>query len=451
MAKRSIRRRLVALLLVVLAAAWVAIGAATYLDSHREIDALLDAHLAQSARLIIAQAGHELEDLEVEDLEDVPGYRPRVAFQVWKDGRKLVLRSAAAPSVRLSPVESGFSESTLDGRRWRIFSDWDHEHEVLVQVGEDHAARGHIAQRIARSALLPLLFALPLVGALVWWVIGRGLGPLRDLGREVALRGPRDLRPLGLRDPPAEVAPVAATIDRLLERIRESLDSERRFTSHAAHEMRTPMAAVRAQAEVARDTGDAALRNAALGRVIEACDRAARLVDQLLTLARVDETAAGAGHVECRLDEIARRVLAGQAPWAMEHGTSLELDAQATAVHGDAVLLEVLVRNLVDNAVRHGGPGAVKVTVGATPLGAQLAVEDCGAGVPDAEFERLGQRFYRAPSARGTGSGLGLSIVTRIVELHGATLRFAPGRGGAGMRAEVSFDAHAGTTPAPRR
>lgn len=448
MRRRSIRRRLVALLLVVLAGAWLAIGAATYVDSHREIDALLDAHLAQSARLVIAQAGHELEDVEVEELEDVPGYRQRVAFQVWEHGRTLVLRSAAAPSARLSPVETGFSDATHDGRGWRIFSGWDDEHEVLVQVGEDHAARERIARRIARNALLPLLLALPLVGGLVWWVVGRGLRPLWELGREVELRGPQDLRPLGLRDPPAEVAPVAATLDRLFERMRDSLDSERRFTSHAAHEMRTPMAAIRAQAEVARDADDAVVRDSALGQVIEGCDRASRLVEQLLVLARVDEAAADAGHTACRLDEIVRRVLADQAPWALRQGATLELEAGEATVLGDALLLEVLVRNLVDNAVRHGGPGAVRVSLAATPPGARLVVEDSGPGLADAERQRLGQRFFRASSAREGGSGLGLSIVGRIAELHGAGVRFERGRQGAGMRVEVDFDAHAGSVAA---
>lgn len=444
MPRPSIRRRLVALLLAVLAGAWIAIGVATYVDSHREIDALLDAHLAQSARLIIAQAGHELEDLDVEEIEDVAGYRRRVAFQAWEGGRKLVLRSAGAPATRLSRVESGFSDAVLDGRRWRIFSGWDHDHEVLVQVGEDHSARERIARRIARNTLLPLLFALPLVGALVWWVVGRGLAPLRELGREVELRGPQDLRPLGLRDPPVEVVPVAATLDRLFERIRESLDSERRFTSHAAHELRTPMAAIRAQAEVARTADEPGAREVALGRVIEGCDRAARLTGQLLMLARVDEATAGTDFVACRLDAIVRRVLAEQAPWAMERGATFELEADETVVHGDAVLLEVLIRNLVDNAVRHGGAGAVSVVVSAGGGGARLVVEDRGAGLADEDMQRLGQRFYRAASARGSGSGLGLSIVARIVELHGAVLRYGRGRGGTGMRVEVDFDAHAG-------
>lgn len=444
MPRSSIRRRLVVLLIAVLAGAWIAIGVATYVDSHREVDALLDAHLAQSARLIIAQAGHELEDLEVEEIEDVAGYRRRVAFQVWEEGRKLVLRSAAAPLARLSRVESGFSDAVLDGRRWRIFSGWDHEHEVLVQVGEDHSARERIARRIARNTLLPLLLALPLVGALVWWVVGRGLAPLRELGREVELRGPQDLRPLGLRDPPAEVAPVAATLDRLFERIRESLDSERRFTSHAAHELRTPMAAIRAQAEVARAADEPRAREGALARVIEGCDRAARLVQQLLMLARVDEATVGTNLLPCRLDEIVRQVLAEQAPWAMEQGATLDLEAVETVVRGDPVLLEVLVRNLVDNAVRHGGAGVVTVVVTTGERGASLVVEDCGAGLADDDLQRLGQRFYRAPSARGSGSGLGLSIVGRIVELHGAMLRYGRGRGGAGMRVEIALDAHDG-------
>ena len=448
MAERSIRRRLVLLLSLVLAAAWLGIGVATYADAHREVDSLLDAHLAQSARLVIAQAGEELDDLEVEDLEDVPGYRQRVALQVWEGGRRLVLRSAAAPSARLSTVESGFSDAEVNGRRWRIFSGWDEDHEVLVQVGEDHAARERIARRIARNSLLPLLLALPLVALLVWWVVGRGLEPLRTLGREVAMRGPRDLRSLGLTDPPAEVAPVASTIDRLLERIRESLDSERRFTSHAAHEMRTPMAAIRAQAEVAREAGDTKERALALQNVIEGCDRAARLVEQLLMLARVDEAGAGTDQSACRLDDVARRVLVEQAPWALGQGTALELDARETIVRGDPLLLEVLLRNLVDNAVRHGGPGVVNVAVGTGPRGARLVVEDAGPGLSDAELQRLGQRFYRAPSARGSGSGLGLSIVGRIAELHGATLRYSKNGGGAGVRVEVDFNADAGASAA---
>lgn len=444
MARKSIRRRLVTLLLGVLAAAWVGIGAVTYVDSHREIDALLDAHLAQSARLVIAQVGDEPEELDLDDLEDVPGYRQRVALQAWAGGTRLVLRSPAAPSARLSPVETGFSDAIHGGHRWRIFSGWDEDREVLVQVGEDHAARERIAGRIARNSLLPLLFALPVVGLLVWWVVGRGLRPLRELGNALALRGPQDLRPLGVSDQPLEVAPVAETIDRLLGRISESLDAERGFTAHAAHELRTPIAAIRAQAEVARDTGDAGVRHAALGHVVEACDRAARLVAQLLLLARVDEQAAAVGRSRCRLDEVVRRMLAEHAPAAMARGVTIELVADASELRGDPALLEAMARNLVDNAIRHGGPGTVRVEVARTAQGVLLAVEDTGPGVEDFERAQLGRRFFRGESARGPGSGLGLSIVSRIADLHGARLAFLPGRSGRGLRAEIHFGAQAG-------
>ena len=444
MARKSIRRRLVALLIGVLAAAWVGIGAATWVDAHREIDVLLDAHLAQSARLVIAQVGDEPEELDLEDLEDVPGYRQRVALQAWIGGTQLVLRSPAAPGMRLSPVETGFSDAVHDGQRWRVFSGWDDEHEVLVQVGEDHAARERIAGRIARNALWPLLFALPVVGLLVWWVVGRGLRPLRELGSALAQRGPQDLRPLGLDDPPLEVAPVAETIDRLLGRISQSLDAERSFTAHAAHEMRTPMAAIRAQAEVARDASDAGVRQAALGRVVEACDRAARLVTQLLLLARVDEDAAGVGRVRCRLDDVVRRTLAEQAPAAMARGVTIELEADAADVYGDPALLEAMARNLVDNAIRHGGPGTVRVAVERNAQGVRLAVEDSGPGIEEAEREQLGRRFFRGESAHGPGSGLGLSIVSRIADLHGARLVFMQGGNGRGLRTEVHFGTQAG-------
>jgi two-component system sensor histidine kinase QseC len=210
------------------------------------------------------------------------------------------------------------------------------------------------------------------------------------------------------------------------------------------------MAAIRAQAEVARDAANADERGSALRKVIEGCDRSARLVEQLLMLARVDEATVGEAHGPCRLDEIARRVLAEQAPRAAGQGATLELEAEEITVRGDPVLLEVLVRNLVDNAVRHGRPGVVKVAVESAQPGVRLVVADCGPGLTDAELQRLGQRFYRASSAVGSGggSGLGLSIVGRIAELHGAVLRYGRNRGGAGMHVEVAFNAYAGAASA---
>ena len=440
------RRRLLGLLLLGMAAAWAVVAVTTYADAHREIDALLDAHLAQAATLVVAQAGHELEELSLDDADAVPDSQ-RVVFQVWKDGQDLVFRSSGAPGTRLSSVESGFSDALIGGRDWRVFSRWDRERETLVQVAEEHAARNRITAGIALNSLLPMLAALPLLGVLIWWVVGRGMRPLQVLGDEVARRGPLDLNPIAIEGLPDELRPLAATLDRLFARMRDSLDSERRFTSQAAHELRTPIAAIRAQAEVATVARDSEIARAALRHVIEACDRASRLSEQLLMLARADETEPGASFAACRLDEIAERVVAALAPEAMALGKSIEFEAtEPVALLGNATLLEALLRNLVDNAIRHGGEACrVRVTCVGEPGEVRLEVEDSGSGPPPDERGQLGRRFHRGATACSQGSGLGLSIVARIAQIHGARLEFEDGEGGRGFRASVVMRLAAGT------
>jgi two-component system sensor histidine kinase QseC len=219
------------------------------------------------------------------------------------------------------------------------------------------------------------------------------------------------------------------------------MQAQRRFTSHAAHELRTPVAAIRAQAEVARDGPDPESRERALDRMIEGCDHAARLVDQMLLLARIDEWSARESQPATRLDQAAASVIADLAPQAIGQGVTLELATdEPITVAMDRVLLEVLIRNLLDNAVRHGGaPGPVVVRCLRLGAAAVLEVEDCGPGVSEEELVQLGQRFYRASSARGTGSGLGLSIVQRIAESCGAEVAYRPGPGGRGFVVEVRF------------
>ena len=446
---RSIRGRLLGLLLLALAGTWLAIAFLTYRDTHHGIDTLLDAHLRQAARLLVTQAGHELDEgrdleeveLEEDDDEHSP-YRTAVAFQVRRaeDGA-LLLRSANAPNVPLAEPTKGFSDSITDGTHWRVYTASDQEHELVFHVAENHATRESIARKVAWRTLAPLLVALPLFGMLVWWVVGRALRPLDRLGDELAARSPTDLRPVRGGPLPLELVGLVDRLDALLQRIRDSLDSERRFTSHAAHELRTPVAAMRAQTEVALGTDDASVRGAALRQSVQACDRMSRLVTQLLVLARADDATALPVSSLCRLDLIAEQVLADVASDELADGVNLSLDAPAAVgVEGDSALLDALIRNLAENAIRHAGPGAnVRVAVTARDGHAFLTVEDDGPGVPTEVLEQLGRRFFRSPETRASGSGLGLSIVLRIAELHRGNVRFSSGDGGRGFKAEVNF------------
>ena len=435
----SLRRRLLTLLLASVVVAWAATTLLTYHHAHHELDELLDAHLARSARLLLAQEGDELEEIRIGGAADAGPYGQEVVLQVWREGRVLALRSAGAPDARLSPVETGFSDATVVGRHWRVFSGWDVDRQILVQVAEDHALRERLLAHYTLSGLPALLFGVPLLGVLVWLVVGAAVRPLAHLGHEVSRRGPGDLRPLPDGGVPMEVNPLVDRLNALFARISASMQAERRFTSHAAHELRTPIAAIRAQAEVARDSIDSATREVALEHVIEGCDRAARLVDQMLLLARIDERASQDGPATSRLDQAAARVIADLAPAALENGVALELATdEPVSAAVDGALLEVLLRNLLDNAVRHGGPpGPVTVRCTAGAGGTLLEVADRGPGVDDAELAQLGYRFYRASGAQGPGSGLGLSIVQRIAEGCGGTVRYLRGPAGRGFVVEV--------------
>jgi two-component system sensor histidine kinase QseC len=437
----SLRRRLIAAVLLSAALVFLATGAYVYTRTRHEIDRLLDAHLAQSAALIVAQVGHELEEIDVEHAPALHDNAQRVAFQLWERGAALRLHSAGSPEVRLSPREEGFSDSVIDGRDWRVFSTWDQRRRYLVQVGERTRARGEVAQAVALGLVASLGVALPVLALIVWLVIGRVIAPLRAVGRAVEVRRPAQLEPLDVGNAPAEVQPLVASLNALFGRVARLLESERRFTADAAHELRTPLAAVRTQAEVALGARGDAERRHALERVIEATDRASHLTAQLLTLARLEPGVAGRVLVPCDLRALARQVVAELVPMALDRGVALEMDeGEPVGVEGDATLLAILVRNLVDNAIRYGGPGgSVRVDVASTSAGAQLAVTDTGPGIAPAERDKAMQRFYRALGTGETGSGLGLSIVQRIAELHQARVALGEGNAGRGLRVTVAF------------
>ena len=436
-------RRLLTGALGAVALIWSIATVVSYRDAGREIDSLLDAHLAQAAALLVAQAGHELDEIETEHAPELYRYGHRVAFQVWELGRTLRVHSADAPNRRLSDQLDGFSDAEVEGRPWRVFSTWGHKRHFLIQVGEERAVRDRIAAAIGANLLTPMLVALPVLGLCLWLGIRWGTRPLATLGTQVGQRDPDNLSPLEVPDAPVEVAPLVESLNRLLDRVRASMEGERRFTADAAHELRTPIAAVRAHAEVARAATADDERRGALDKIVAGCDRAAHAVGQLLTLARLDPRRPGGRRDACDLREVARSVLAEVAPAALAHGAEVEL-AEGPAVHvpGEPGLLAILVRNLVDNAVRYSPPGGVaRVEVCRDGAVARLVVTDQGPGIAPSDRPGLGQRFHRLPGAKPEGSGLGLSIVTRITELHEGRICFGDGPGGRGLAVTVELPA----------
>jgi two-component system, OmpR family, sensor histidine kinase QseC len=428
MLHRSLQARLLAALLAGVAAVWLGAAALTGFDVRHELDELLDAHLAQAAALLVVQQTGELEhdDERTLDAPSLHRYAPRAVFQVFHD-EQLVLRSADAPLQPLAAqgwhTPPGFSTARLDGVAWRVFAARGGENDVRVFVGERIDARERIVSAALGGTLWPLALALPLLALLSWWAIRRGLAPLRALGDQLSARSANSLHAIEQRDAPAEVAPLIEALNGLFARIDAMVQAERRFNADAAHELRTPIAAIRAQAQVALAESDAAARRHALAATLEGCDRATRLVEQLLTLSRLEAGAVVAMR-PVDLAAVARQVVAELAPKALSKQQELGLDAHAAChVAGDETLLAILLRNLVDNALRYGPAGArVNVTVRATPQQAMLSVEDSGPGLDAQQIKRLGQRFQRGLGHQESGSGLGWSIVRRIAEAHGLSV-----------------------------
>lgn len=442
MQQTSLKKRLLLPVLATIALVWIGATTFTYLDAREELDEMLDAHLAQAASLLAVQISHELEEVDTEHAPMLHKYSRRVAFQIWEKGQTLRLHSANAPQQPLANVDHGFSTRNIDGHPWRVFSTWDDDGEYLIHVAERADAREHLARDIAGNLLLPLLVALPLLAVLLWLAVTNALRPLVGLTQEVAQREPDNLAPLDAASAPAEVVPLIERLNRLFVRIQDSFDNERRFTADAAHELRTPVAAIKAQAQVARGASNEAGRTHALDNAIAGCDRATHLIEQLLTLARLD-TARESATETCPLQQIAREVIAELAPAALEKNVHIELaEGDDIAVRGLPALLRILLRNLIDNAVRHT-PTDTLVTVQVSKIDEKpcISVTDNGPGLPQEELVRISQRFYRPLGTAASGSGLGLSIVQRIAEIHGAKLQISPADTNTGLRVTIAFAA----------
>jgi two-component system sensor histidine kinase QseC len=432
---KSLQLRLLTGTLAVVAVFWMALSLVAWNEALVETARLLDENLADTGQLLAALAGHEAHEMEAH-LPNPPE-TPDVAFQIWEGGTHLSLQSARAPATRLSPVENGFSDSG----DWRVYSLWDNGEQNLVQIAELQTSRFEMSRRLAIRLLVPIAVALPLLCIALVLLVRSTLAPLSSLARSIGSRSPEFLEQIPLDDAPSEMRPILEQLNLLLRRVGASLAHERRFTADAAHELRTPLAAVRTHAQVAQASHETGERETALDNVITATDRAAHLIEQLLTLARLDASTLPDIYRPCDLRALAADVLALEAALAFAKSIDIELVAgQAVGIESEPTLFAVLLRNLIDNAIRYTQPGGkVKVTLRCALGVATIEVADNGPGIPAGERSRVCNRFVRLVGTGTTGAGLGLSIVSRAVELLGATLELADNPDGRGLCVRVSL------------
>ncbi len=443
----SLRRRLVALLIGVVALLWSLSALVAFRTAHAEADELFDAQLVQVAETLLAiVATNGSTSVADEMAEHQHAYQLPVAFQAWQredGGWRLLVRSSEMPTAPAT-AGPGFDEHDLAGELWRFFT-IDHAHSgYRVIVGQAHGARYRLAGEIALHLLLPIVVGLPLMALGIWAVVGRALRPVDAVATAVGGLDARHLAPVRVAGPlPAEIAPLVGSLDALVGRMTGVLDNERRFTADAAHELRTPLAALKIHAQLARRATEAPAREHALNQLLTGVDRMSHLVEQLLTLARLDPDAGGASAEPVDLAELAESVCSALTPQALRRSQTLALEAPATFVaSGNRWWLEVLLRNLVDNALRYT-PAGGRVVVAVDAAARRLQVADDGPGIPVAERGALLTRFARGADVEAEGCGLGLSIVARIAEIVGATLIFEGGLerpdGGAGLAVTLRF------------
>lgn len=371
-------------------------------------------------------------------------YGSSLRYQLWRDDGTLLFRSDNAPLASMTP-EMGFSDNADEqGQGWRNYHVHDTAHKVHIIVSEPHDFRAQLVRSMVIAAATPLALGLPVLFLLLWFSIRKGLHPLATLSQEISKRQPDNLSLIDAQSVPDEVQPLVSALNDLLTRMAQTLDHERRFTEDAAHQLRTPLAALQTQLYTARHTQAEAPHQQALEHMQHSVERGIRLVNQLLTLARLDPKQARPEFQSLRIDKIAETICAELAPLALQREQSLELMAEPDLppVTGNADLLAMLLSNLVDNAIHYTQRGGnIVIRLEADGTGVQLAVSDDGPGIEPDQRQRVLERFYRIAQQNQPGTGLGLAICKRVADLHHATLALSEGLQGRGLTVRLHFAA----------
>lgn len=461
--KSSIRKFLLINLLLAITITTTLTAIGNYYLDQKDIQDHLDTLMAISALSYQALLGDDLHQrplIKIQDaLEKIPqkidayyqkrflndeppaNYLDKFNFQVWTNGGKLLLHSSTAPKTPLTSEIDGFSDKKISDQNWRVFTTYNDKAGVRTVLAERYDTRNELGHRIAQDDLYIMLLTFPLSGLLIWIIIGRGLDSLDKVAEEVANRAPSHLEPVDLQEVPEEIKPVIDELNKLFFRLKEGFEREKRFAADAAHELRTPLAALKAQAQVALNSNDIDEKNLALQKLIASVNRSTHIVQQLLTMSRlVPEADSIHDEDEVNLSKLIREILAMMAPSAMEKHIELEFesDEKLPKIHGNTTALGILIRNLVDNAIRYCKEhGRVLVNLSRQNNELILEIADNGPGIPEELQARVFERFFRVLGNKSPGSGLGLAIVQQICELHGGRVILDSPKNGTGLIVRV--------------
>ncbi len=440
---QSLRGRLLVSLLGAIVLTALAQGWTAYRTARAEADQLFDAQMRQMAMSLRPGLHSRVPDGRPNTESDDVG----IVLQVWSADGIRVYQSSAHVALPNRAV-LGFSDVVAGGTRYRVFS--LQTPMQVIQVAQDMAIRREMAGTLALRTVAPIAFMAPILMLAAWWAVSASLVPVARVRRQLAERQADALTPVGESGLPDEIRPLVRELNGLLGRVQRAFDAQSAFVADAAHELRSPLAALQLQVQGLQRAADEPARAVAAQRLAAGITRASRLVEQLLVLARQQAADAAAAPTQALdLAALVREEVADAAAAAQAAGIDLGMADEGgavggatadTRVRGQPEALRILCRNLLDNALKYTpAPGRVDVAVQRNGASVLLRVDDSGPGIAPAERQRVLDRFYRVPGQQAGGSGLGLAIVHQIASLHGATLRLdtAPGLGG--LRVEVAF------------
>lgn len=450
----SIRGRLFAILLLSTGMVWLSAVGWIYWGTHSKVERVLDRRLMEAARMVdslitsrevaldVAAATAPRAAAALDITEHTPIDR-QLACQIWSFRGALLANSDSAPVARLGNHASGFGEETIDGQVWRVYAVENKALGVRVLVGDNLAVRDRLVSDVVTGLLLPAAAIIPILAALIWYCVGRGMQPIREVAQALGNRNADDLSPLPDAPSALEIRPMIEALNGLFRRVAGVRERERNFTSFAAHELRTPLAGLKTQVQVALSASDPALQKAALQQILNGVDRTSRLISQLLDMARVESPNSYSALQWINAGELFSAMTRDLSLLAKGHNVTVACEPSLNCLEilSDRHLLSVNLRNLLENAILYSPNGGI-VACGQHVVAecVVLTVSDEGPGIAEDEVSRVTERFYRGRHRSTVGSGLGLSIVEAALSHSGGALKLK-NKHPHGLVAEISLSA----------
>jgi two-component system sensor histidine kinase QseC len=464
----SIRSQLLLRLIIV---SMLLVGGTTWLgyeDVRQETRELFDAQLVRSARLLLSLAQSQRIDSgfskiqeyldenglsvmyidfeetgEAQQTEDAHIYETKLAFQIWDNEGNLVVKSYNAPLEPLTTQENGFTNIVVDDFHWRTFNLLSNNRQYRCITAERIDARNELIVKISNDLFYMFIILVPALSLILYLSIDKGLKPLQRLASQINRRSGDNLELITSDYKYREIVTIKNALNQLLHRLKETLAREKRITSDAAHELRTPLAAIRLHTELAKNAKNKEQQNESLDQVIHGVDRTTHLVEQLLTLARLEPELLAKDFAEVNLTALIIEECALLSPLAINKDIDISFnETQFEYINGHESSLRLLIRNLLTNAIAYTPPGGkINISLAKHKQQIILIVEDSGPGISEADRERVMERFYRAENHQTPGCGIGLSIVDRVVQMHQGSLVLSQADSGQGLKVIIQLTA----------